>query len=178
MSLVRAVITSALLLVSISSASRPNCSSRLNCSGHESCLAGDDCLGHSCSNETHCKSWESCCYGICSKHCIPFNVDIIVASILGALILLCACSLCFCLICRPHSRSPAHYERMVIGQGVSAKTFTTRCLTQGDMPYLTEAVPGYPPQCLEYTQYKHEAAPPYSLIKPWRAGAVYASQNT
>lgn len=176
-----ALLTSAFSL--ISSASGLNCSYQIDCSGQESCcdnvcVAGEDCLGVSCSNASNCKAWERCCDGICSEYCIssvPFNVDIIIASVLASCILLCATSLCCYFTCRPigSKQPPANYGRMIVGQGVTATTFTTRCATQGDASYLVEAVPGYPPNYVEYTQYKQEEPSSYSNVKPWRAGGMY-----
>ena len=177
-----ALLTSAFSL--IASANSLNCSSQFDCSGQESCcdhvcVAGDDCLGVSCSNATNCKAWESCCDGICSEYCInrvPFNVDIIIALVLASCIFLCASSLCCYFTCRPigSKQPPSNYGRVIVGgQGVTFTTFTTRCATQGDTSYLVEAVPGYPPNYVEYTQCKHEEDPCYSEVKPWRAGGLY-----
>lgn len=163
------------------SASGFNCSSQFDCNGSESCcggvcMAGNDCLGHSCSINAHCKSEETCCNRICSQYCIQFTVDVIIASFLGLFIFSCTATLCFYFNCRPHKPAQSRYGRAILlPEEVTAKTFTTRCVTQGDSTYQTEAVPGYAPQYVEYTQYKYEEPSPFitCAVKPWKAGGMY-----
>lgn len=180
-----AVIASGLSLVS-SAVNRQNCSSRADCSRNESCcdsvcVASDDCLVHSCSDDSHCKPWENCCDEVCSMYCISFNVDIVIASVVGSCILLCFTSLCFYFTCCRPRRQPQH-DRVIIGETVAAKTFTTRCATQGDAPYRTEVVPGYTPHYIEYMQYinngqEHEPPPPYNSATNKRSGGVDVPQK-
>ena len=180
---IRFVIASAFVL----SASSLNCSLPFDCNEHESCcnevcVVDGDCLGYSCLGNTHCKPWETCCQGTCSEYCTPFKIDLVVASILGFFILSCVATLCFRFICRPRPYKPnsAKYGKAILLQEVvTAKTFTTRCVTQGDTPYQTEAVPGYPPQYVEYTQYKYEESSNYlpCAVKPWKSGVAYLQRD-
>lgn len=179
--IVHFVIVSAFVL----SASSLNCSSQFDCNEHESCcneacVVDKDCLGYSCLSNTHCKSWETCCQGRCSEYCTPFKIDLAVASILGLFILSCVATLCFRFTCRPHTTNSTNYGKAILLQeGVTAETFTTRCVTQGDTPYQTEAVPGYPPQYVEYTQYKCDESSKYlpCAVKPWKAGVTYLQRD-
>lgn len=179
------VIASAFVL----SASSLNCSLNFDCNEHESCcneacVVDGDCLGYSCLSNTHCKSWETCCQGTCSEYCTSFKIDLAVASILGFFILSCVATLCFRFICRPRLHKPnlAKYGKAILLQEVvTAQTFATRCVTQGDTPYQTEAVPGrrYPSQYVEYTQYKYDESSNYlpCAVKPWKSGVAYLQRD-
>lgn len=182
---IRFVIASAFVL----SASSLNCSLQFDCNENESCcnevcVVDGDCLGYSCLGNTHCKPWKTCCQGTCSEYCTPFKIDLAVASILGFFILSCVATLCFRFICRPRPHKPnsAKYGKAILLQEVvTAKTFTTRCVTQGDTPYQTEAVPGYPPQYVEYTQYKYDESSNCNYlpcaVKPWKSGVAYLQRD-
>lgn len=174
------------------------CSSQYDCSYGDSCCSnrcvyGSDCLGHWCTDDSECRSRENCCDGICSDDdtCLTSNVGAIVGIVIGCSIFLCLLSLCFYYACyRPGRR---YRGRVIVGQGVTATTITTRCTTQSNTPYQYQGqVPpsyqqGYlyhpPPQYVQYPPYNagssksSEPPPPYSGAPEGRSGGAYAPQS-
>lgn len=181
------------LVVSTSAycSSQYDCSYDHSCCGHR-CVYGTDCLGRSCSDGSECRSWENCCDGTCTDDdCFTSNVGAIVGIVIGASILICTLSLCFYYACYRPSRR--YRGRVIVQQGVTATTVTTRCTTQSNTPYQYQGqVPpsyqqGYlyqpPPQYVQYPSYNagptksSEPPPPYNGAPEGDSGGAYPSRR-
>ena len=174
------------------------CTLDSDCSIVESCCNNYchlDCIGLSCFTGSDCGLYENCCDGSCTYSDCSYPIGVIVASLFGALILICLVSLCiFCAYRR--RQTTVRPGRGIVEQRVTTVT-TTRTVPQSNPHYPGQMPPsyqqGYPYQPLpQYEQHQAAAPPPYnpgttrrceqpppcSATTQGKSGGVYAPQTS